>query len=600
MTLRPSLRDRRTLRDVALRKKAADLVVRGARLLNVYTAELLPGYDVAVVGRWIAFVGPDASFAVGKRTEVVEADGRVLTPGLIEGHTHVASRYGPEEFIRYVAPGGTTTVITELTELASVLGEAGITAMLEALADQPIAFFATVPPLAAVAPFMEQVAPPLARYRRLLGRDDVVGLGEIYWGNLVLRGDARLERLIREAERAGKTVEGHAAGARGQRLAAYAAAGITSCHEPITAEEALERLRLGLHWMARHGEIRRDLDAFAPLWRDRTIDWRRVIMATDSVGPARLLREGYLDHLLRHAIASGLDPVKAIQATTLNVAEHFRLDHLVGGIAPGRWADLVLVDDLRTFRPWRVYSRGRLVAQEGRLVMQPRPVTFPEDAYRSVRRPRRLQPEDFRVLAPRREGRARVRVIEMVTHLVTREGEAVLPVAEGEVRSDPDSDVVKAAALERSGRSGDTFVGFVRGFGLRRGAVATTMAWDSQCLVVVGADERDMAAAANRLLDTQGGAAVVAGGDILAEFRAPIGGVVSPAPLPEIVAALETVEEALRGLGSPLEDPLLGADVLTTAAIPHLRLSERGYVRLRDGQLLGTVVDSGEEPPPTP
>ncbi|MDR7435939.1 MAG: adenine deaminase C-terminal domain-containing protein [Armatimonadota bacterium] len=587
MRLSPSLEERRVLMHVALGREPADLVVRNATLVCVYTSEILPNIDVAIKGPWIAYVGPDARFAIGDHTEVVDAEKRLLTPGLVEGHTHLITRYGIEEFIRYAAPGGTTTVVTELTEMASILGVLGITAMLDALAGQPISFFATLPPLAAVAEFLEEGVPPVQYYRDLFLREDVVGLGEIYWGNLVLREDLRLLHLAHEAHRAGKVVEGHAAGARGQRLAAYVASGISSCHEPITAEEALERLRLGVYWMARDGEIRRDLDAFAPLWCQGNLELRHMILVTDSVGPRRLFRDGYLDRTLRRAIALGLDPVKAIQATTLNVAEHFRLDHLIGGIAPGRQADMILVDDLRNFRPWRVYCRGRLIAREGQLVVEPRSITFPGEAYQSVRLARPAEPQDFKVAAPLQEGEVRVRVIEMVTHLVTREGEARLPVHGGEVHIDREQDVIKVAALERCRGSGERFVGFVRGFGLQRGALASTMAWDSPCMVVVGTDARDMAVAVNRVAEIQGGAVVVDSGHVVAEFCAPIAGIMSPAPLPEIVEALDKVEQTMRHLGSALEDPLLGAEVLTTAAIPHLRLTQRGYARLRDGQLLG-------------
>lgn len=585
MHLIASAAERRGLMDVALGKLPADLVIRNARLLNVYTGELLAGQDIAVLGERLAYVGPDARFSIGQRTTVVEADGQVLLPGFVDGHTHLAGRYGIEEFVRYAAPGGTTTVITELIELASVVGLPGITAMLDALADQPIAFFGTLPTLAALAPFMEELAPPLDTYRALLSRDDIVGLGEVYWGNL-LRGDERLLQLMVETQLAGRVVEGHSAGAKGQRLAAFASTGIGSCHEPITAQEGLERLRLGLHWMAREGEIRRDLEAFVPLWRDQQVDLRRFVLATDSVGPRRLVDGGYLDYAVRRAIRLGLDPIRAVQAVTLNVAEHFHLDHLLGGIAPGRWADFLLAPDLRELRPHAVYSRGRLVARDGELVAQPRPVSFPQVMFNSVRRPERMKADDFRVRVSGM-GTARVRTIDMVTHLVTREGEATLPAQGGEISLDAGHDVIKAAAFDRSGRSMEGFVGFVRGFGLRAGALATTMVWDSQCVVVIGADERDMALAVNRLIDIQGGAAVVAAGEVVAEFRAPIAGVISPAPMPEIIRDLDAVDRAVKHLGSRLDDPLLAADVFTTAAIPHLRITPRGYVRLKDGKLLG-------------
>lgn len=589
MRLHLSPTERRQLVDVALGNAPADLVVRNARLLNVYTAEWHPAHDVAVVGERIAYVGPDARFSVGSHTQVVDADGQALIPGLVDGHTHLLTRYGVEEFVRYAAPGGTTTVITELIELATIFGLQGMLAVLEALADQPIAFFGTLPHLAGLAPFAERAAPPLEEYRRLLAREDVLGLGELYWGNL-LRGDERLMELASETLRAGKVVEGHGAGARGQRLVAYAAAGVSSDHEPITAEEGLERLRLGLHWMARDGEIRRDLEAFAPVWREAGVDLRRLVLATDSVGPRRLMEQGYLDHTVRRAIRLGLDPIRAIQAATLHVAEHFRLDHVLGGIAPGRWADLVVVPDLAELRPRLVYARGRLIARDGELEVEPRPTNFPRRMLTSVRRPRLVRPADLEVTVGVAEGVVRVRVIELVTHLVTREAEVELPVHEGQVQACAEQGVLKVAAFERSGRSAESFVGFIRGFGLTAGALATTMGWDAPCIVVVGADERDMALAADRLIDIQGGAAVFAGGELLAEFRAPIGGVISSAPMAEIVRDLDQVERALRHLGSRLEDPLLAADVLTTAAIPHLRITVRGYVRVKDGELLGVLV----------
>jgi adenine deaminase len=585
MRLHLTADERRALIEVALGAAPADLVVSNARLLNVYTGEWLPGHAVAVSGERIAYVGPEARFAVGPRTQLVDAEGQALVPGLVDGHTHLLSRYGVEEFVRYAAPGGTTTVVTELIELASVVGLQGITSLLEALADQPITFFGTLPPLAGLAPFVETVAPPLDAYRRLLARDDVLGLGEVYWGNL-LRGDRRLLELVAETQRTGKLVQGHAAGAKGQRLAAYVAAGVHSDHEPITADEGLERLRLGLHWMAREGEIRRDLEVFAPLWREHRVELRRLILATDSVGPRRLLEQGYLEHVVRRAIKLGVPPEQAIQAATLNVAEHYRLDHLLGGIAPGRWADLVLLLEVPSFRPSAVIARGKLIARDGELLGQPRQTTFPKRMLNSIRRPRLFRPDDF-VVSGNGSAQPEVRAVEMVTHLVTREATAQPPARDGQLVADPRQDLAKLAAFNRSGRSADGFVGFVRGFGLERGALATSMCWDSQCLIVIGVDDRDMAHAACRLLDSQGGATVFANGELLAEFQAPVGGIISQAPLPDIVAELEEVEQALRHLGTRLEDPLLAADVMTTAAIPHLRVTERGYVRVRDGELLG-------------
>lgn len=579
---------------VALGERPADLVVRNARLLNVYTGEVLEGQAVATLGERIALVGPAAEQSVGAGTRVIDADGMLLLPGFVEGHTHL-TRYGPEELVRYAAAHGVTTIVLETAEIAALLGYRGIVELLDGLAGQPIKVFATVAPLASLSPILAELAPSPEQYDELLARPEVVGLGETYWAD-ALRDD-RLLALAALAARRGKTAEGHTAGARGAKLQAYVAAGYTSCHEPISAEEGLERLRLGLHWMARHGHIRSDLAAFAPLWassREQAgalppVDLRRLVLVSDSVGPEMLLERGYLDEIVREAIRLGLDPVAAVRAVTLNVAEHFRLDHLVGGIAPGRYADLVLVPDLRTVEPRLVVSNGQVVAEQGRTLVEPRPIAWSRRTLNSVRRPRLPEPADFRIRSG--SGAARVRVIDLVTHLVSREGEATLPSSDGELRARPEEGLLKVAALDRSGRTASLFVGFVRGFGLRRGALATTAAWDSSCLVVVGADDRDLALAACRLIDTQGGAAVCADGELLAEIQTPIAGVLSPAPLPVVVEQVRLVQEAARELGCPWPDAILAADVLTTPAIPHFRITERGYVRVRDGALLPLFVE---------
>ena len=575
--------------DVALGRSPADLLVRGGTVANVFTTELLPRTDVAVSEGRIAYVGPDGRHTVGDATMILEADDQAVVPGLIDGHTHIfESRYSLAEFLRFAVPGGTTTVITEIGGLPAILGRRAVDELLAAMANQPIKLFATVPPLVALQPFMEDQAPPLEAYEAWLADPGVLGLGELYWGPL-LRGDRRLFALIEATRAAGRRPEGHSAGARGRRLAAYVAAGVISCHEPITAEEALERARLGLATMLREGEIRQDLAAFAPLWKQGDIDLRRLVLVTDSQGPERLRTLGYLDHNVRRAIELGLDPVRAIQLATLNPAEHFGLEGRVGSVAPGRCADLLLVPDLATFRPSVVLSDGQVVARDGSLTVEPRSPTFPRHFYSTVKRPRIVRPADFVVRAPA-AGLIDARTIEITTNLVTAEASVRLDPSGGELRADPERDVVKIASLDRARRTGELFVGFLRGYGLRRGALATSMTWDAQSMVVVGADDRDMALAACRLLDSQGGVAVCAGGELQAEFEAPLGGLLSEAPLDRIAADLDVVEGTLRELGCSSSTPILTADVMTTPAIPHLRITDRGYVRLRDGELLGLFL----------
>ncbi|MDR7410508.1 MAG: adenine deaminase C-terminal domain-containing protein [Armatimonadota bacterium] len=573
---------------VAQGQEPADLVVTGGVLLDVYTGELLGDWIVAVKGERVAYVGPWLDGLVGSDTQVLDARGQAVVPGLVDAHTHLfGARYSPHAAIPYILAGGTTCVVTELSELAYVAGELGVRAALDALRGLPVKVYATLPPLAATAPHLERHAPSVDAYRELLRDPLVVGLGEVYWGNLVLREDRRLLELIELAHAVGKVVEGHAAGARGARLAAYAAAGVTSCHEPTTAEEVRERLRLGYHTMVREGKIRQELEAVAGLWRSADMDLHRLCLVTDSAGAREILEEGYMDAVVRKAVRLGVDPVAAVRAATLVPAERFRLDGEVGGLAPGRYADFSLVPDLREFHPTVVVSSGRVVARDGKPVVSVPPYRYPDELVRTLRL--QLPPvEAYRVRAPVARGTVRVRVVEMVTHLVTREGEADVLVHDGWLV--PDGDLCLVAVLDRQG-DGAPFVGFVRGFGLRRGACATSMAWDSPLLLAVGKSPEDLQCALTRLVSLGGGVVVCAGGEVLAELAAPVAGVVSVDPLEEVARREVQVDQALRGLGAVGPRPSLTVDVLAGLAIPHFRVCDRGYVRVRDGAILGLWPD---------
>lgn len=568
---------------VAQGKVPADQVVRGGAVVNVFTGEVLRGWVVAIKGSRVAYVGPPMPGLEGPETQVLEAAGQVVVPGLVDGHTHLfGARYSPHAAAPYIAAGGTTSLVTETSELAYVAGEEGLRAALDALRNLPVRVYATLPPLAATLPHVEH-APHLHVYRELLQDPLVVGLGEVYWGNLVLREDPRLVELVEATHEAGKVVDGHAAGARGGRLAAYAAAGVTSCHEPIAAEEVVERLRLGYHTMVREGKIRQELEAVASAWRQGGVDLRRLSLVTDSAGAQEILHEGYLDAVVRKAVRLGMDPVAAVRAVSLAPAERFRIDGEVGSLAPGRYADFSLVPDLRDFRPSLVVMGGRVVARDGRPTVQAPTHDYPRGLLNSLRA-QIPSGETFRVPAPKNGGRVRVRVVELVTHLVTREGEARLPVREGEVRPEGDTNLV--AVLRRDGQ-GLPFVGFVRGFGLHHGACATSMAWDSPLLVAVGTSAEDVRGALHRLVALGGGVVVWAQGRVAAELAAPVAGVVCTDPLEEVARREMEVDRALRALGALGPRPSLTVDVLTALAIPHFRVCDVGYVHVRDGRVVG-------------
>jgi adenine deaminase len=574
-------RDLRSLMDVALGKEEADLVIVNAKLINVYTAEILEHYAVAVKGEWIAYVGETPEAFIGPSTEVVDAAGRLLAPGLIDGHAHLAWLFGIEEFLKYAVPGGTTTIITESLEPYPVSGLAGVLDFLASLRDQPIKLFATAPPMVSISTKARGIS--AQDLETLLGRDDVLGLGESYWQAVLQTPEVYLPAFQRTLEK-GKSLEGHTAGARNHKLSAYAACGVSSCHEPITAQEALDRLRLGIYVMAREGSIRKDLEAIAQI-RDQRVDLRHLILCTDGVAPGELLEAGYMERVVQRAVAYGFDPVTAIQMATINVAEHFAIDHLVGGIGPGKYADMILLPDLSTLSPDLVISCGRVVARNGRMTVSPRRHAYSSETRNSVRLPRTLTPVDFGIRTSSHEPQVNIRVMDMVTDLVTAEKLIAVPVKNGGVEISVDQDLLKIAAVDRTHTPGGMFTGLIRGFGLKTGALASSAAWDTSDIVVVGADESDMALAVNRIAELQGGVVLCDGGKIVLELALPIFGIISEAPMGEIAARVKDINEKANALGVPFPDPLLTLITLTGAAIPYLRICEEGLVNLKDGRL---------------
>jgi adenine deaminase len=366
---------------------------------------------------------------------------------------------------------------------------------------------------------------------------------------------------------------------------------VSSCHEPINAEQVLSRLRQGLHVMVREGSIRRDLEEIAKI-KDAGIDLRRVILATDGISPADLLEKGYMEYVVQKAIDCGFQPLAAIQMATLNVAEHFRLDHLIGGIAPGRYADLVIIPDPATIRAQVVVSNGAVVFEQGKLLRAPKRHEFSRESRTTVRLPRDLTSSDFLIPAPESRKTARVRVIEMVTDLVTAEKELQVPVKQGHLAADPAAGLVKIAAIDRTHNAGKKAMGLLSGFGLKAGALACSAAWDSTDVVVVGTDEADMALAVNRIRSLQGGTVVTRAGAVLAELPLPVFGLISNLPLEDIARRLVRLKTVLKELGIMFPDPLLTLATLTGAAIPYLRICEEGLVNIKDGKARDLFVEA--------
>lgn len=586
------LDDPETLLAVALGKRPADLVVQGGVLANVYTGELLEGWGVAVAGTRIASIGPEVERHVGPATTVIDARGRIITPGFIDGHTHLDCIHRLDYYLAAAIPTGLTALITETSQLCTVGGYPALAAFLAHLPRLPITAFATAPTISYLLSDRGDGEPMITteEMARLLEEPVVAGLGEVYWP-AILEGRASLRLLVAKAEAMGKGVEGHTAGARGSKLTACVAAGISSCHEPITAQEIRERLRLGLTTMVRDGSIRHDLGALDGALKG--IVPRRLALVSDTVWAHHLLERGYLDESARQAMRMGLEPMQALQATTLAPAEHFRIEGLVGGLAPGRQADMVLLPDLESFRPSLVLARGRVVARDGRISVPIPPMELPAEIFPGPRVPRTFGLDALRIAAPPGRDRARVRVIHFTGEIVTQASVRELPVRDGALVADPEADLLKVVALDRRGR-GQIARGFVSGYGLRRGALACSISFDSANLVLLGASDADMLLAAERMLAIGGGVVVAVDGVIRAEVPLPLGGTISDQPMGALAGQIAACQQALSELGCVRENPFLSAQVLTFIAIPAFRIRERGLWDVRRNLVVPLIVEGDE------
>ena len=573
---------------VALGEANADLAIVNGDLVNVYTGELLHDTTVLIKGKWIAYTGRYPKKGIGPGTQVIDARGQILIPGFIDGHTHTDYIYSSSELARYALRTGTTTIITDAVELTFALGYPGLKEFIRSVTNQPVKFYITLPPMVTISPVARQHILSDKEIRRLLHRKDVIGLGEIYWGPLLADSETYFNRVNATLEM-GKRVEGHGAGASGSKLQAYTSLGITSDHEPITPEEALERLRLGLSVMMREGEIRQDLEALSPL-KDQKIDFRRLSLSTDGVGPIQLVSQGLMDHLVRKAIKLGFPPVQAIQMATLNVAEHFHLDDFIGGIAPGRYADIVIIPDLSSVQPGTVISNGEIVLENGQTRVRIRQHHYAAFTRFSINLPEKLPASAFTVKVHPAADQAKVRVIDQITNLLTREVILDLPVIGDEIKADPGKDIIKVASIERRHTPGKIFTGFIRGLGLREGAIATSTCWDSTDLIVVGTDEEDMAQAVQRIRELGGGTVICRNRKILSEVPFEIGGMVSPAPMELLAGRLSTLQTTAVQLGCLSPDIRTTLSVLTTAAIPFLRICESGLFDLRSNQIVNLII----------
>lgn len=570
---------------VALGQEPADAVIRGARLVNVFSETMEPPGAVALAAGRVASLGPELPGWIGPDTEIHDGSGRFLIPGLIDAHTHLDSIFQLGPYSELALARGNTSAVSETAMIAGAWGRPGVEAFLAEVALAPMRVFCVTPSLTPPFPALETSAGLGAEeIVALLDRPEMLGVGETYWP-AVIDQDPRPLATFAAALARHKAVGGHAAGARGTRLMAYAAAGVGDCHESTTAEEALERLRLGLAVQVREGLVRQEMAAVVPALKDLK-DTRLVSLVTDLCPLDELVAEGAMNVLAKKAVALGVDPARAVAWCSLNPAQRYGLPHL-GAVAPGWVADLALVTDLADFRAELVWLGGRLVARDGRMLAPCPPAPWPAAALASIQCPA-VTPEMLRV--PAGGDLATVRVARAINGTITREEQGQAPVRDGSANPDPAGDLYKMAHVNRHQPELEMAVGFCSGWGLREGALATTLIWDTCNLFGIGSSDAELARALNHVRGMGGGMAVVVGDRVVADLPLPIAGVVSPAPVAEISARAAACEAALRDLGCPLERPFLAAQTFCFTGLPFLRLTNKGLVDIRRRQFVEVVL----------
>lgn len=586
----------RRLIDVAMGRTPAHMVVRNGQWVCVQSGEIIENTDIAVYGQRIAYVGRDASHTISESTHVIDAQGRYLLPGLLDAHMHVESgMLSVSEFVRAVVPHGTTGMFIDPHEIANIFGLKGVRLMADEASIQPIHVWVQMPSCIPSAPGFETPGAVVDSMdiAEAMSWDDVIGLGEMMNFPAVINSDPKMIREIAETVAAGKVVGGHfAARINDHAIHGYAAAGVEDDHEGTTLEDAVTRIRQGMKAMLRYGSAWHDVAEGVRAITELGQDPRNFILCTDDSHSQTLVDEGHVNRAVNQAILHGVDPVSAIQMATINTAEHFRLTRDVGMIAPGRFADIIVIEDIDKIAPILVIGKGDVLYQDSQLRIPPPQFRYPDWILESINIPSQIDKGDF-TLSVNPSGRSKVvaNVIGVLENQApTKRLKLDITPNNGKIHPDIQRDIAKLALIERHHGTGKTQVGLVHGFGFTsRCAVASTVAHDSHHMVIVGTDETDMAIAANELIKIGGGQTVVREGNVLASVELPIAGIISNKEAETVSHEVSMLLDAFRECGCRINNPNMQLSLLALVVIPELRISDLGLVDVTSQRFIPVI-----------
>ena len=574
----------RALVDTAMGRVPADTVIRNGKWVCVQSGEIIPKTDIAIKDRHVAYVGEDASHAIGKKTKVIDAKGRYLVPGLLDGHMHVESgMVTVTEFVRAVAVRGTTGMFIDPHEIANIFGLKGVKLMVDEAQQQPIHVWVQMPSCVPSAPGFETPGATIGpkEVEQAMMWKGIIGLGEMMNFPGVFMGDRKMLKEMSVAHAHNKTIGGHYASPDlGLPFHGYVAGGAEDDHEGTRKEDAVARVRQGMKSMLRYGSAWFDVAPQVGAITELGLDSRHFMLVTDDSHAQTISQDGHMDRVLRHAIEQGLDPMTAIQMMTINTAEHFGVSREMGMIAPGRWADVVLVKDLKKFKADMVIAKGQVIAESGKWKVALPKFSYPAWATNSVHLKKPLKKEDFKLWVTGQKSKVRANVIGIIENQApTRHLTFDVHPVDGEIKPDIKRDIAKVAIVKRHNGTNGISVGLVSGFGFKsRCAIATTVAHDSHHMIVVGTDEASMAVAGNALVRSGGGQVVVKDGKVIGKVELKIAGLMSNEKADVVARKAETVLKGFRSCGCKLNNPNIQLSFLALVVIPELRISDMGLV----------------------
>ena len=576
-----------SLNSVALGEKKSDLILKNCNLLSVYTREIIPKIQIAIINDRIAYVGPDASHTIGSKTKIIDIKDKFVSPGFADPHLHIDQFVLPSEFAKQALLCGVTSLFSDPIDVVSIGGYKGFQEFLKLGENLPIRIFQVVPGgLPVDAKFSNTKSLTLLQEKSAIKHPHVLGMGEVFsWTKVILREPKTMKSLSTMLE-CDCIINGHTAGASDKKLNAYVSSGILSCHEPINFDQVLERLRLGMWIMIREGSIRRDLKEIIPRVLSHGTYLNRLMFCSDGLDPLDISKFGHIDYCIRESIKLGLDPIDAVTMASKNNFDYYNMGKDLGGIAPGKLADILVFDNLKSFKPKHVFVGGKLVVSNGVFIASMKKNIIAPWIKKTVKL-KKFSKNDF--LIKSKKNSVVANTIFMQNEIITKLGSSELYSKDGHVSASLDSDIWKVAAFDRIHGTNKHSIGFLENFGADIGAFASTWSFHENNLIVLGSNDSDMAIASNHLIKNQGGLVVVKSGKILASLPLQFGGIISTDSFETVSSNFEKINNTIMDLGCKFTRPHLIPLFLPFLALPSVRILAGGIVDVKKRSYISPI-----------